>query len=89
MFYNMAYTVKKEGIMDTGRLILYTDCDGNLRGFPKLPPNKQVEIAFSLTDRSEATSCLRRFPNQDIAGKVRIKGNVFDSVAEKDWDLPG
>ena len=74
--------------MDTARLILYTDRDGKIKGFPKLPPNRQVEIVFSLTDQSEATSGLCRFPNQDIAGKVRIKGNIFDTVAEKDWNLP-
>jgi hypothetical protein len=73
--------------MDTDRLILYTDQDGNLKGVPKLPPNMQVEIVFSLTDRNEAIPRLRRVPNRSIAGKVRIKGNVFDSVGEKGWNL--
>lgn len=74
--------------MDTARLILYTDRDGKLKGFPKLPPNRRVEIVFSLTDQSEASLDFCRIPNQDIAGKVRIKGNIFETVAEKDWNLP-
>ncbi len=30
---------------------------------------------------------LRR-PHPDIAGKLLINGNIFDSIPSSDWDLP-
>jgi hypothetical protein len=67
------------------RIILQTDRKGNLKGLPKLPPNKQVEVAFTIIDRVEATTSARRVPNPDIAGKIQIKGDIFDTVAPKEW----
>jgi len=31
---------------------------------------------------------MRRFPHRDIAGKMRIMGNIIDTASEKDWNLP-
>ncbi len=75
--------------MNTDRFILYTDRNGNLKGLPKFPPNKQIEALFSVIDQEDATKCVRRSPNPDIAGKIRIKGNIYDTVDEKDWDFQG
>lgn len=78
----------KEEAMNADRLILSTDHKGNLKGLPKFPPNKQVEIAFNVIDRAEASSCVRRLPNPDIAGKAKIKGNIFETASENDWHQP-
>jgi len=72
--------------MNTDRLILTTDHKGNLQCLPKFPPNKQVEVAFIIIDGAEASSCARRLPNPDIAGKTKIKGNIFETVSENDWN---
>lgn len=72
--------------METERLILYTDGDGSLKGLPKFPPHKQVEISFRVTE--QAFRNLRRTPNPDIAGKVRINGDILSTVLEEDWNLP-
>ncbi|MGB5156712.1 hypothetical protein [Desulfobacterium sp. N47] len=74
--------------MNTERLLLDTDHKGNLKGLPKFPPNKQVEVIFLVIDKPKQNSFVRRFPHRDIAGKIRIIGNIFNTASEKDWDLP-
>ena len=74
--------------MNTDSLILYTDRKGNLKGLPKFPPNKQIQVAFSVIESKGAGSSVRRAPNLHIAGKLLIKGDIFDTVAEGDWNLP-
>lgn len=74
--------------MNTERLLLYTDHKGNLKGLPKFPPNKQVEVIFLIVDKPEQKKIMRRSPHRDIAGKIRIMGNIFDTASEKDWNLP-
>lgn len=73
--------------MHTGHLVLETDKSGNLRGIPKLPPNKKVEITFLVLDKTDQKSIKHRFPHRDIAGKMQITGNIFDSATESDWNL--
>jgi len=74
--------------MNTDLLVLYTDSGGSLKGLPKFPPNKKVEVYFRITGPIEAQPPPRRLPNPDIAGKLLIKGDIFDTVAETDWNLP-
>ncbi len=74
--------------MFTERLLLETDTAGNLKGIPKLPPNKKVEVIFLIMDKPGQKICTRRSPHLDIAGKTRIMGNIFDSAPENDWNLP-
>ena len=74
--------------MDTERLILDTDNKGNLKGLPKFPPNKKVEVIFLIVDRPDQKICASRFPHRDIAGKMRIMGNIFDTISEDEWNLP-
>jgi len=74
--------------MNTERLLLDTDQKGNLKGLPKFPPNKQVEVIYLIIDKPEQKNCACRVPHRDIAGKMRIMGNIFDTASEKDWNLP-
>ena len=74
--------------MNRERLILDTDNKGNLKGLPQFPPNKKVEAIFLIIDRPDQKTRKRRFPNKDIAGKVQIKGNIFDTVCKNEWNLP-
>lgn len=47
--------------------------------------NHKVEVVVSMLD--EETQSLRR-PHPDIAGKLIIKGDLFESAPASDWDLP-
>ena len=78
----------KGKLMHTEHLLLETDKAGNLKGVPKFPPNKQVEVIFLILDKPVQKICTRRSPHRDIAGKIRIIGNIFDSAPENDWNLP-
>ena len=47
--------------------------------------NHEIEVVVSILDDK---SRILRKPHPDIAGKLIIKGDLFDSVADADWDLP-
>ena len=47
--------------------------------------NHEIEVVVSTLDDK---SCILRKPHPDIAGKLIIKGDMFDSVENCDWDLP-
>lgn len=47
----------------------------------------QVEVIVLTMDESHAVPALRQ-PHPDIAGQVRIRGDVLSSAPESDWDLP-
>jgi len=47
--------------------------------------NHRAEIIILTLDEETPR---RRQPHPDIAGKLIIKGDLFDSVPEGDWDLP-
>ncbi|MGL5035328.1 MAG: hypothetical protein ACRC6M_16190 [Microcystaceae cyanobacterium] len=73
--------------MQAQRLILETDQAGNLKQIPKLPPNKQIEgIFFVLSDISEK-SPPQNVPHPDLAGKVQILTEIFESVPDTDWEI--
>ncbi len=74
--------------MNKERLVLDTDSKGNLKGLPKFPPNRKVEAIFLIIDKPDQKIRTRRFPHRDIAGKIRITGNIFDTVSESEWNLP-
>jgi hypothetical protein len=74
--------------MDAERLILETDASGNLKQIPKLPPNKQLEAIFLVIENPAEDRAKRRTPHPDIAGKIKILGNILDTVPETDWNLP-
>jgi len=68
------------------RLIVETDHSGSPKHFPKLPPNKQLEMIFLVLDDTQGDRL--RAPHRDIAGKVRIIGDIMNTVPDTDWDLP-
>lgn len=74
--------------MQTERLILETDAAGQLIRVPQLPPNKQIEVTFSVLGDLPTAGGKRRTPHPEIAGKGKILGNIFDSVPASDWKLP-
>jgi len=67
------------------RLILETDRSGNLKNRPKLPANKQFEVIFLVL--KDVSKRVKRTPHPDIAGKVKIMGDIFNSVPSSDWDF--
>jgi len=69
------------------RLILETDVTGKLKQMPLLPANKQLEAIFLVIADSEQQH-VHRTPSQDLAGKIKITGNIIDAVPETDWDRP-
>ena len=69
------------------RLILETDIAGKLKPMPTLPPNKQLEAIFLVIADSEVSASVHRSPHPDIAGKVEIIGNVFDSAPKTAYFL--
>ncbi|MEQ1530417.1 MAG: hypothetical protein ABL925_13965 [Methylococcales bacterium] len=67
------------------RMIIETDPAGNVKQLPKLPANCRIEAIFLVMDEPVKTI---RQPHPDIAGKVRILGDIVSSVPEADWNLP-
>ncbi len=55
------------------------------RYLPKLPANKQFETIFFVL--KDVTKRVKRTPHPDIAGKVKIMGDIFESVPSSDWDF--
>jgi hypothetical protein len=47
--------------------------------------NHEIEVVVSILDDKAPVP---RKPHPDIAGKLIIKGDLFDSVSAADWDLP-
>jgi len=47
--------------------------------------NHQVEIIILTMDDAPP---VHRRPHPDIAGKIKIHGDILSSVPESDWDLP-
>ncbi len=47
--------------------------------------NHEIDVIVSILDDKAP---IVREPHPDIAGKLIIKGDLFDSVVNDDWDLP-
>ena len=67
------------------RMILETDSSGKLINLPKLPANKQVEAIFLVVDKTESVT--KRTPHSDIAGKLKINGDLLSSAPATDWEF--
>ena len=81
---NLLQHANRKMTMDAERLILETDQSGNLINPPKLPANKQIEASFLVLE--EVPKRVKRTPHPDIAGKIQVIGNIFDSAPSSDWD---
>ncbi len=67
------------------RLILETDQSGHFKNIPTLPANKQFEVIFlGLEDKGNIK---KRKPHPDIAGKIKIMGDIFDSSPSAEWEF--
>lgn len=77
--------------MKAERLILETDDQGLLQGIPRLPPRSKVEAIFLLISDSSAPETNKgRQPPSELAGKVKIKGDIVGpAITEKDWKMLG
>lgn len=72
--------------MQAERLILETDDQGHLLGLPDLPPLSRVEAIFLLLPRTNNVAT-RRTPPLELAGKLKIHGDIVSPVIpEGDWD---
>ena len=60
------------------RLILETDQYGYIKKPPKLPANKQFEAIFLYA--GFVNKRVKRTPHPDIVGKVKIMGDIFNSL---------
>ncbi len=69
------------------KLIVKTDNFGNLQTMPKLPANKRFEAIFLILENDELPPPKRR-PHPDIAGRIKITGDIINTVTQSDWDLP-
>jgi hypothetical protein len=72
--------------MEAERLILETNHAGKIKKIPKLPPNKKLEAIFLIVD-DVALRPVRRTPHADIAGKIKIKGDLLDTVPATAWEF--
>jgi hypothetical protein len=68
------------------RLILETDRSGIFKKWPQLPANKQFEVIFLMLEEA-VSKRVKRTPHPDIAGKVKITGDIFDTIPSSDWDF--
>jgi hypothetical protein len=51
--------------------------------------DRQVEIiVLALDEALDKMPRARRRPHPDIAGQVKIHGDILNMVPESDWDLP-
>lgn len=51
--------------------------------------DRQVEIiVLALDDAPDQTPRAQRRPHPDIAGQVKIHGDILNTVPESDWGLP-
>ena len=69
------------------KIILETDSKGRLVGVPQLPENRRIEVIFLILDEKISPQKKRR-PASELAGRVTITGDIFDSVPFSSWDFP-
>ncbi len=70
------------------KIILETDTKGIIRKIPVLPANKKYEAIFLVIEDLSEKRVSERKPHSNIAGKIELKGDIFNTVPKSDWDLP-
>lgn len=68
------------------RMIIETDQFGQLKVLPKLPANKHIEAIF-LVINSANDDKIKRQPHKSVAGKIKLNGDLINTLAISDWDL--
>ena len=69
------------------RMILETDEMGEIKEFPKLPPCSKVEAIYLVLEQNPVEAVTQRRPHPEIAGKMKITGNIMESAPVSDWGL--
>ena len=65
--------------MQAERIILETNPSGKIKNIPRIAANKKIEAIF-LVINDDAPQPEKRVPHPDIAGKVKITGDLFNTV---------
>ena len=72
--------------MQAERIFLETNSFGKLQNLPNLPVNKKIEAIFLVVD-DLVPQAGKRVPHPDIAGKMKITGDLFDTVPADGWNF--
>ena len=73
--------------MQAEKIILETDSNGRLVGIPQLPGNRRIEAIFLILDEKRRSNNIKRHPHPELAGRVKITGDILNSAPTSDWDL--
>jgi len=73
--------------MQAEKVILKTDSNGRLVGIPQLPENRHIEAIFLILDEKGLSNKTKRHPHPELAGRVKITGDILDSAPTSAWDL--
>jgi hypothetical protein len=68
------------------KMIVTTDNFGNLQAMPKLPANQKFEAIFLVLENKKIMP--KRCPHPDIAGRVKIMGDIINTAPQAEWNLP-
>lgn len=57
--------------------------------YKELQKSKKAKVIILVEELTEQLAKQpKRYPHADIAGKIKIVGNIFSSAPESDWNLP-
>lgn len=70
------------------KCIIDTDTRGAPKSLPALPPNAHLEAIFLETTSPPQIHQTTRHPHPNIAGKIKICGDIFSSASTQDWNPP-
>ncbi len=74
--------------MQAQKLLLKTNSEGKLEGLPAFMPNQTVELILLFNEENTpVTKRVHRKPPAELAGKIKILGDIISPVIdENDWD---
>jgi hypothetical protein len=75
--------------MQAQKLLLKTDAQGKLEGLPDFMPNQFIELILLFNEESlpKANKKVFRKPPVELAGKVKIVGDIISPIVEEnDWE---
>ena len=75
--------------MQAQKLHLKTNAQGKLEGLPDFLPNQNVELILLFSeDPAPAPKTVKRQPPAELAGKIKIVGDIISPVVDTDeWDM--
>jgi hypothetical protein len=75
--------------MQAQKLLLKTNAQGKLEGLPDLMPNQYVELILLFNEEKspESNKKVYRKPPVELAGKIKILGDIISpAVEENEWE---